>query len=431
MSDISIGVVTVILMLVALLARVPIAIAMAGAALGGTVALQGWDAALFQLGAAPYAATNYGLSVVPMFVLMGAFASRAGLSRALFEGANALVGHTRGGLANATLLGCAGFATICGSSLATAATLGGVALKEMQRYGYDNRLAGGAVAAGGTIGILIPPSVVFVIYGILTEQSIGALFAAGLIPGIIMTAAFMAVVVIWGMINPAVAPKPAPMPWSDRLAAIIGIWPVVGLFVLVIGGIYTGLFTPTEAAGIGAFGALVLAIRAGLRWQGFVESLVETAVTTAMIFLIVIGSMLLSTFLSTTGIPQALRDGAEAWALSPYAILVVILLIYAVLGCLMDSIGMVLLTVPVVYPLIVDAGFDPIWFGVILVIVVELGLITPPVGMNVFIVRGVAPHISTAQAFAGVTPFIFAMVATVVLLILFPSLALWLPKILY
>ena len=432
MTPLTIGLVLTFVLLALILLRVPVAIAMLATAIAGIAAIQGWRAAFFQLGAVPHAATPYGLSVVPLFVLMGSIASRTGLARELYDAAQALVGHWRGGLAKATLLGCAGFSTICGSSLATAATMGGVSLREMKRLGYDNSLAAGAVAAGGTVGILIPPSVILVIYAILTEQSVGALFAAGLIPGLMLTTLFVATVAIWARLYPHLAPVAPAGDWRRRTAALGRVWPMGILVTAVIGGIYSGWFSPTESGAIGAFGVAVIGlVRGRLRSGQAIECLRETAVTSAMIFLIIFGSTLFSTFLAVTGITQALRAGVSESGLPPVAVLLMILAVLIALGCFMDSLGIILLSVPVFYPVIIDLGFDPIWFGVVMVMVVEMGLITPPVGLNVFIVHGVAPDIPLSRIFAGVLPFLATFVIGIAVMIAVPGIALWLPRLLY
>jgi C4-dicarboxylate transporter, DctM subunit len=432
LSSIAIGVGFTLLMLALIALRVPLAIAMVTAAGGGLVVLQGWDAALFQVGANPFAATEYGLSVIPLFILMAEFAARSGIARELYATAAAVTAHWRGGLAISTLLGCAGFATVSGSSLATAATIGGVALREMDRYKYDTRLASGTVAAGGTIGILIPPSLTMVIYGVMTEQSIGKLFMAGIVPGLMLTGLFILTVVVWVRLRPEAAPRAEALPWRERLLALRGVWAALLIFALVIGGIYTGIFAPTEAAGVGAFATLLVSwIRKRMPFPVFVDSLKATAATSGMVFLIIIGSSVFSSFLAITGLTQALTRVVSGGGISPLSVLLLILLAYAILGCLMDSLGMILLTVPVFFPVIVAVGYDAIWFGIILVMMIELGLITPPVGMNAFVVKGVAPHIPLGQIFIGTVPFIAAFVAGVALIIIWPDIALWLPGLLY
>lgn len=429
MSTTTVGLLFMALLLALILLRFPIAIAMMIAAVGGIATIQGWHAALFQLGSAPIAATEYGLSVIPLFVLLGAFAERSGMARELFTAADAMVGHRRGGLAMASLIGCAGFSSISGSSLATAATMGGISLDEMKRRNYAPSLAAGTVAAGGTIGILIPPSVILILYAILTEQSVRTLFMAALFPGLLLTALLLATVAVWVRIDPGAAGRSPRRSMADRIAALGGVWPMVILFAAVIGGLSAGLFSPTEAAGIGAFGAWIIGLaRRRLNGAATVDALVDTAVTTAMIFLIVIGSTLFSSFLAVTGITGALLAAAGDGAWSPMAVLLLILLTYIVLGCFMDSLGMVILTVPVFYPLITQLGFDPVWFGVMMVIVVEMGLISPPVGLNVFVVRGVAPDIPLERIFKGVLPFFGAFLIALALLTAFPSIALWLPE---
>jgi len=435
MTALTIGILFTIGLFVLIGLRVPVAVSMLVAAIGGIVAIQGWRAASFQLGSVPFASTAYALSVVPLFVLMGAFAARTGLARELYDAANAMTGHRRGGLAMGTVVGCAGFSTICGSSLATAATMGGVSLKEMARHGYSDRLSSGAVAAGGTIGILIPPSVILVIYAILTEQSVGALFAAGLLPGIVLTVLFMATIWIWARLRPEAAPRSDKLPWRQRLQALTGVWAVLVLVLLVIGGIYTGFFTPTESAGIGAFGTFLIGLLRGrFTINILTECFLAAAVTTAMIFLIIFGSSLFSTFLTVTGINQALSALTNQSGLEPVAVLLLMLAVLMLLGCFMDSLGIVLLTVPVFFPVLIGLDFGlstaetGIWFGILLVMTVEMGLITPPVGMNVFIVRGVAPDIPIGRIFAGVLPFLAAFFVAIGLILLVPQIALWLPS---
>lgn len=436
MTPLTVGILFTILLFVLIGLRVPVAVSMLVAAIGGIVAIQGWRAASFQLGAVPFASTAYALSVIPLFVLMGAFAARTGLARELYAAANAMTGHRRGGLAMGTVAGCAGFSTICGSSMATAATMGGVSLKEMARHGYNDSLSSGVVAAGGTIGILIPPSVILVIYAILTEQSVGALFAAGLLPGILLTLLFMGTVWVWARMRPDAAPRSDKLPWRQRLRALSGIWAVLVLVVLVIGGIYTGFFTPTESAGIGAFGTFLIGLaRRRFTTKILTECLLEAAVTTAMIFLIIFGSSLFSTFLTVTGITRTLSVLTGQSGLEPIAVLLLMLAMLMVLGCFMDSLGIVLLTVPVFFPVLIGLDFGlstaetGIWFGILLVMTVEMGLITPPVGMNVFIVRGVAPDIPIGRIYAGVLPFLAAFIIAIGVILLLPQFALWLPAL--
>lgn len=409
--------------------RVPVAVAMGVVGVAGGAWLNGWASVAFILGSSPFESVfPYGLSVVPLFVLMGVFATHAGLSQALYRAVHAFIGHYRGGLANATIGACAGFGAICGSSLATAATMCRVALPEMRRHGYDDRLAAGVIAAGGTLGILIPPSVVMVVYALLTEQSIGKLFAAGLIPGLVATLFYMAAVLVMTRIDPTLGPAGAPAAVAARLRSLGEVWPVVLLFALVTGGIYLGWFSPTEAAAVGAFGTFAYALltrRLGRRV--FAACLAETANTTAMIFLILIGTGLFNYFIETTGAPRFLVQQVQALGWDRYAVLILVMVFYLVLGCFMDSLSMVFITVPFVFPLVTALGFDPIWFGILLVCVVEIGLITPPIGMNLFVLTTAAENLKLATAIRGIGPFIIADVLRLVVLVLFPGLSLWLP----
>lgn len=426
-----IGIIGFVAALVLILFRVPVAIAMGLVGAIGFGVVNGFDSVGFIMGAAPFESVfPYTLSVVPLFLMMGVFAARAGLSTSLFRGVNAFIGHFKGGLAMASIGACAGFGAICGSSLATAATMCRVALPEMRRHGYDDRLSSAAIAAGGTLGVLIPPSILLVIYGLLTEQSIGRLFAAALIPGLLATFLYMAAVAVQVWRKPELAPASERMPWRARWGTLHEIWPVVGLFVLVIGGIYAGLFSPTEAAAIGAFGAMVLAwAKKAMTGTVFKECLRETAQLTGMIFLILIGAAVFNYFIETTNLPHLLIGAVEEAGMSPMAVLLVLMLFYIVLGCFMDALSMILLTVPFVFPLIAALGLDPIWFGVLLVTVAELGLITPPVGMNLFVIQGVAGNMRLETVARGVVPFLVADIVRLALLILIPTITLWLPSL--
>jgi tripartite ATP-independent transporter DctM subunit len=412
-----------------ILLRVPVGIAMGVVGVAGFAWLSGWFGAGFVLGAAPFEAVfPYSLSVVPLFVMMGAFAARAGLSQSLYAAVNAFIGHARGGLAVATIGACAAFGAICGSSLATVATMGRVAMPEMRRHGYDDRLAAAAVAAGGTLGVLIPPSIILVIYGLLTETSIGALFMAALIPGLLGTLLYALAVLAQVRLNPALGPAGPRLDGSARLRALSRVWGVALLFVLVIGGIYWGWFSPTEAAAVGAFGALIFAWAGGrLSRPVLIDCALETARTTGMIFLILIGAALFNYFIEISGLPRLLVDWVEAAGLAPFAVLLLIMLFYVLLGCFMDSLSMVLLTVPFVFPVVAALGFDPVWFGILLVTVAEIGLITPPVGMNLFVIQGVAPGLAQRTVIRGILPFFLADMVRLALLVLFPVLTLWLP----
>ena len=429
MSDPVIGLLGFLATLVLIAFGVPVAIAMGVVGAIGFGVLNGWDAVGFIMGGAPFEATfPYTLSVVPLFLMMGVFAAHAGLSGSLYQGVNAFVGHLRGGLAMASVGACAGFGAICGSSLATAATMCRVALPEMRRHGYDDSLASAAIAAGGTLGVLIPPSILLVIYALLTEQSIGALFAAALIPGILGTLLYMAAVWVQVRRKPELGPAAERRSWPERFATLREIWPVVLLFVVVIGGIYMGLFSPTEAAAVGAFGAVVLAwARKALTKSVLRDCFRETAEITGMIFLILIGSAVFNYFIETAGLPQLLIGQVEALGLPPLAVMLLIMVFYIVLGCFMDALSMILLTVPFVVPLVAAQGFDLIWFGIIIVTVAELGLITPPVGMNLFVIKGVSADLKMETIVKGVLPFLAADVVRLGLLIAFPALVLWLP----
>lgn len=431
MSAFAVGLWFSVGLLVLMILRVPIAIALILIATLGIYVVQGDFAAWFQLAGAPINSTTYSLSVIPLFILMGNLAVHAGLSRDLFALASRAIGRMRGGLAVATILGCAGFSALSGSSLATAATMGRVSLGEMHRRGYSRRLSTGSVAAGGTIGILIPPSVMLAIYALMTEQSIRDMFAAGVLPGLMLTAIFIVTVLIWVRLSPGAVPDPGEMALDETVSAG-GVVALLGLIVVVLGGLYGGYFTPTEAAAVGAIGTFVIALlRGGLDRRSFAEAMIDTAATSGMIFLIIFGSTLYGTFLAVTGIAGGLRNFVGGLDASPMTILVMILLLYVVLGFVMDSLGMLLLTLPVLFPIVVQVGIDPVLFGVLVVMAVELGLITPPLGMNVFVVRSIAKDTPLPQIFLGSVPFAAAFVVAIVLVLIFPQIATWLPNALY
>jgi tripartite ATP-independent transporter DctM subunit len=432
MSITAISIIALISLFGLMALRVPIAIAMGVVGAVGGWAVNGYDSVAFIMGSVPFESVfPYSLSVIPLFILMGVFAARAGLSRALFDAVHAFIGHYRGGLAMATVGACAAFGAICGSSLATAATMCRVAMPEMRRRNYDDGLASATVAAGGTLGVLIPPSVIMVIYALLTEQSIGRMFAAALIPGFLATFLYMLSIWIQTVRKPELGPADDKVNWSGRIKAMGNVWSVVLLFGVVIGGIYAGWFSPTEAAAIGAAGAFVLAwAKKQLTRQVILECLSETATTSGMIFLILIGTSVFNYFVETTGLPQALVQFVGELGWNPYIILVLLIIFYVILGCFMDALSMILLTLPFVYPMILALNFDPIWFGVIMVSVVEVGLITPPVGMNLFIIMASTPGLSLQTIARGVVAFLLADVTRLVLLILFPALSLWLPHVL-
>ena len=411
---------------------VQLGLAMAGSAVLGLVGLIGADGALALAGRSVYeSASSFELSVIPLFVLMGSISARSGLSADLFESFNVLLASRRGGLAHAAVGACAAFGTVCGSSMATAATMGRVALPEMRRYGYDPSLASGTVAAGGTIGILIPPSVVLAVYGLLTETNIGSLFIAGIIPGLLLTASFMVAIVIVTLIWPNQAPSARrDISAAERWQALRKVWPTLLLFIAVIGGIYVGVFTPIEAAAVGSFGALLIgAALRRLNVQLVIDSLFETLETTAMIFLILIGAVLFGHFVTFRGMPDLMGQWITALHFSHMGTMLVILMIYLALGAVLDAMAMVFLTIPVFFPIVVSLGYDPIWFGILVVLMVELALISPPLGMNVFVIRGIDDSLSLAQVFRGVAPFCVAMVVVVALVLLEPRIVTWLPAL--
>jgi tripartite ATP-independent transporter DctM subunit len=413
--------------------RLPIAFAMGVVGIIGYAYMRDWNFTIaFAVAQTKIYETgrNYTLSVVPLFILMGNFVTRAGMSQELFRAANAFIGHLKGGLAMATILACAGFGAICGSSIATAATFAKVAYPSMRRFGYKDTLATGAIASGGTLGILIPPSTILVLYGVFTETNIGLLFAAGVIPGILAATLLCLAVrwVVWR--DPAAGPPGERSSWRERAVSLKGVWAVVVLFVFVIGGIYGGLFTATEGAGMGAFGAMAFALwRRALSWQTLYAALVESGRTTAMLFMILIGALMFADFINITSMPGDLKDFVSSFKIHPIMVVFAICAIYVILGTAMEELSMVLLTLPVFFPLVVSLGFDPIWFGILVVTVVEIGLISPPVGMNLFVLKTLLPQVPTGTVFRGVMPFMLADVIRLAILISFPIIALWLPNL--
>ncbi len=417
--------------------RIPIAVAMLATGMSGYVLIHGWVPLMGHLKTASFATfSTYSLSVIPLFLLMGEFATNAGLSRALFRAANTWLGHRRGGIAMAAVGGCAGFGSICGSSLATAATMAQVALPEMKRYNYSGALSTASLACGGTLGILIPPSVILVVYAILTESGIGKLFIAAILPALLAVAGYLITITLYVRRHPEAGPAGPKAAIAERLQSIKDIWSVALIFILVIGGIYRGWFTPTEGAAVGTFGTGALAVlRGGMRWEGFLHCIYGAAQSTAMIFLILLGAEIFNAFLALTRMPaEAARLIAES-GFPPMLVLVLILLLYLVLGCMMDSMSMILLTVPIFFPIIsaLDFGLPPeetaIWFGIIALIVVEVGLITPPVGMNVFIINSFAKDVPMSESFKGVLPFLLSDFIRVAVLVAFPSITLALVRL--
>jgi len=438
MDPILLGAIGLGAMFVLIALHVPIGIAMGVTGVASVAFLIGWEPALSLVGTEPSAAiANEGLAVVALFLLMGSFATEAGVSGDMYRLAYALVGHFRGGLAMSTIGGCAGFGALTGSSLATAATMAQVALPELRRYNYSGALATGALAAGGTLGILIPPSVVLVIFSIAVEANIVTMFQAALVPGILAALGYLAAIWLYVRIRPLAGPVGPRATARERRHAVIQTWPVLFIFALVMGGIYAGIFTPTEGAAVGALGTGLIAVwRGGLRLAGFVECLMGAAGTTAMIFLILLGADFFNAFLGLSHMPLELAEVIGTSNLAPMAILLGIILIYLLLGCVMDSLAMILLTVPVFWPIIAGLDFQmpeddlKMWFGIIVLIVVEVGLITPPVGLNVFVINSMAPDIPLKQTFIGVLPFLLSDAIRVALLIFVPGLTLFLPHLL-
>ncbi|NBX62538.1 MAG: TRAP transporter large permease [Betaproteobacteria bacterium] len=372
--------------------------------------------------------TDYTFGVIPMFMLMGAFVSVSGVSRELFRAANAFIGHLRGGLGMATVIACGGFAAICGSSVATAATFSSVAYPEMRRFGYPPSFSTGVIAAGGTLGAMLPPSTVLAVYAILTQQDIGKLFMAGIVPGLLAMAMYVLTISVIVRVKPDWLPRGAATSWRQRFAGLKDVWAPLVLFVFVIGGLYGGFFTPTEAGGVGATGAFLLGVLRGkLDRAGILEALLSATRTAAAVFTVLIGALIFGYFLTMTQTPQKLTGFLTQLGLGPYGVLALIMLMYLVLGCLMDAMAMIILTVPIIFPVIVQLGFDPIWFGIIIVMTVELGLIHPPVGMNVFVIKSVVHDVSFMTIFKGVIPFVVTDLLRLLILIAFPMIALWLP----
>jgi tripartite ATP-independent transporter DctM subunit len=409
----------------------PIAFGMALVGFTGFAWFTNWHAALAMLGQISYQTTiSDELSVLPLFILMGSFINHAGLGQELYDCANAFLGHRRGGLAMATIAACGGFAAVSGSSMATAATMSKVAMPAMRRYGYADSLAAGSIAAGGTLGILIPPSVIMVLYGIMTSTDIGKLFIAGIVPGIIGATLYILAIATVTWLNPKLGPPGERSTWRQRLHALSKIWGVLMLFVIVMGGIYLGLFTPTEAAGIGSGGAFLFALaRRKLTWRILFNVLVETARTSAMMFILLIGAIIFSNFINIAGLPGQLTAWLDSFGAAPITVILCILAIYVVLGCLLESLSMILLTIPIFFPIVKTLGFDPVWFGVIIVVVVEIGMITPPIGLNVFVLKATLKDVPVTQIFRGVSYFIVADIARLALFVFVPQVVLFLPAL--
>jgi tripartite ATP-independent transporter DctM subunit len=430
MSTDAVAVSGFVVLFVLMLLRVPVGMAMGLVGVTGYSYLVGAGPALKLVGQTSMrTVTDYTFGVIPMFLLMGAFVSTSGVSRELFRAANAFVGHRRGGLGIATIVACGGFAAICGSSVATAAAFSTVAYPEMRRYGYPQSFAAGVIAAGGTLGAMLPPSTVLAVYGIITQQDIGKLFVAGVLPGVLAMLMYMTTVAVIGLLRPAYLPQGIRSSWSERAKGIRDVWAPLLLFVFVIGGLYGGVFTPTEAGGVGASGAFILGLlRRRLSQSGIREALLQATRTAAAVFTVLIGALLFGYFLTITQTPQKVTLLMTGLGLGRYGVLALIMLMYLVLGCLMDAMAMIILTIPIIFPVITALGFDPIWFGVIIVMTVELGLIHPPVGMNVFVIKSVVQDISFATIFLGVIPFVVTDIVRLVILIAFPIIATYLPN---
>ena len=419
------------LMMLLAFMRVPIALAMGLVGFLGLWWMRGVGPSMASATTVVYeSGFQYTLSVVPLFILMGNFVTRAGMSKELYRTAYTFVGHLRGGLAMASIMACAGFGAICGSSIATAATMTKVAYPSMRDHHYSDQLAVGAIASGGTLGILIPPSTIMVIYGIMTETNIGKLFAAGVLPGLLAVVLLCITVqyVCWR--DPKAGPPAERASWAERLVAFKDVWAVAALFVIVMGGIYGGVFTAAEGAGIGAFGAFCFALaRHTLTPKVLFEILVDSARTTGMLFMILVGALVFANFVNYTSMPADLKAFVTQYQISPIAVVIAICVIYVVLGTAMEELSMILLTVPVFFPLVVGLGFDPVWFGILIVVVVQIGLISPPVGMNMFVVKSMLSGVSTATVFRGVAPFALAIVVLLAILVAFPDISLFLPRL--
>jgi len=432
-----IGLLAVVGLLALMFLRVPIAMALLISGTLGYAASQGWGVALRTLASVPYELTGanpgvaYSFTVVPLFIFMGAVASRANMSSELFDAANAVFSGVRGALAAATIGSCAAFSAICGSSIATAATFSKVAIPQMRRYGYDMELATGAVASAGTLGILIPPSLILVIYSLVAEEPIAKLFAAAMIPGILLAIAYVVVIAILAKLYPEKMPLTPSLSWPSRLKALIGVWKLALLFVLAVVGIYLGWFSPTEAAAVASFTAVVIGVvTRSLGWRGIWEAGVETVQTSAMLFFIVIGAFVFSRLIVLTQFPVSLVNLVERWELAPWMVILAIVALYLILGTFLEEVSTLLITVPVLLPLIKSIGFDPIWFGVFVTVMSTVGLISPPVGLTVFVVQSQNPEVSLQTIFKGVMPFLYADILLLLALVMYPPLATWLPSVL-
>ncbi len=429
MSPMAVGVFCCLGLLGLLVLRVPIAIAMMVSGILGLWALIGWESALSLLEAAPFdVARRYSFTMIPLFLLMGQLAAQAGLATDLFAASRRLLRHTAAGVPLAALSACGAFSAVSGSSLATAATMGRVAIPDMMRFGVSAPLASGTIAAGGTLGIMVPPSIALLLYALITEQSVGAMFLAGIVPGIVAFLLYAMTITLWVRRYPTGVPINQGADLT-RGQAVVRLLPVVLLFSTVMGGLYGGWFTPTEAAGAGAFLALLVALARGVGWRGLREALASTLRASAMIFLIIMGAEVFGYVLSVSQIAFGLVDGLRAMDVAPWAVLLLILGFFLVCGLFMDSLAIILITVPIVFPLVQELGIDPVWFGILAVVAIEIGLVTPPVGMNLFVIRSVAPGVALQDVVRGIVPFVGADLIRLLVLVLLPILSLWLPGV--
>ena len=437
MSPSAVGIIGILLMLVIFVTRMPVAYVMTLVGLGGFSYLISMDAGLNLLPRVFFDTfSSYELTTIPLFVLMGQLAFNSGISRRLYNTAYTFLGNTRGGLAMATVSACTAFGAVCGSSPATAATMATVGIPEMKRFNYSSELAAGSVASGGGLGMIMPPSVVLIIYGILTEQSIGALFVSGIFPALMMTVLFIVSIYFTCLLNPDKGPRGERFSLVQRVKSLAGLADTVFIFTFVTAGLFFGFFTPTESAAVGVLAILLVSVlRRQLSWKAFVKSLNETLQTSCMILFLVAGAVVFGKFLAVTRIPFDLAAWVAAFDLPPFLIISIIILIYFLGGCFMDSLGLIMLTIPIFFPIITNLGYDPLWFGIIIVLVTEMGVITPPVGINVYVVYGVAQNMMTGitleSVFKGIVPFLFAVIAGIIILMIFPQIVLFLPNLVY
>ena len=429
MDPITLGALGLGAMFILIALHVPIGVAMGITGVTSVAFIIGWEPALTLLGTEPSAAIeNEGLAVVALFLLMGAFATEAGVSADMYRLAYAMIGHFRGGLAMATIGGCAGFGAICGSSIATTATMAKIALPEMRDRNYKRTLASGCIAAGGTLGMLVPPSVVMIIYGILTEESIIALFAAAIFPGIIATILYCITIAIFVRLKPDSGPAGERIPWKEKIAVVIASWRFLLIAVVVSGGIYTGVFTITEAASVGASLAFVFAIFNGMKMEQFLNCLTSTASNTGMIFVIIMGASIFSYFITLSGLPDASVQFIQNLAAPDFVVLLMLMIMYLILGSIFDTVAAMVITLPFVYPVIMDMGYDPVWWGVVNVMIMEIGMITPPIGINVFVLNGMSKDLNLKTIYKGIFPFFLTDIVRLSIVLIFPATALWLPK---